>query len=153
MNVLAFFTNNGFPGTGLNTTIKIREVESGVVIADWESMIEIGDGWYKYDFVYDYTKEYVATIDGSDILSDSERFIYAAKDNSSHDIANVVWNSQINDYQIPGSFGEIIKRTSDDLKRALGLLHENIYIDTPVYDDFNNLISARVRIYSTNTSV
>jgi len=153
MNVLAFFTNNGFPGTGLNTTIKIREVESGVVIADWESMIEIGDGWYKYDFVYDYTKEYVATIDGSDVLSDSERFIYAAKDNSSHDIANVVWNSQINDYQIPGSFGEIIKRTSDDLKRALGLLHENIYIDTPVYDDFNNLISARVRIYSTNTSV
>lgn len=26
-----------------------------------------------------------------------------------------------------GSFGEIIKNTSDDLKRALGLMHENFY--------------------------
>ena len=153
MNVLAFFTNNGFPGTGLTATIKIREVDSGTIIADWEEMIEIGDGWYKYDFPYNYTKEYVATIDGSDVLSDSERFLYAAKDNSLHDAASVVWNAQVDDYQEPGSFGEIQKSSSNDLKRALGLMHENIYIDTPVYDDFNNLISARVRIYSTNTSV
>ena len=37
----------------------------------------------------------------------------------------------------------------DDLKRVLGLMHENIYIDNPVYDEDNNLISSRVRIYST----
>jgi len=52
-----------------------------------------------------------------------------------------------------GSFGEIIKNTSDDLKRALGLMHENFYIDNPIYDENNNLVSARVRIYSVNTSV
>lgn len=151
--LLAFLTNNGIPGTGLNVTIKIREVESGTVIADWEVMTEIGDGWYKYDFPYNYTKEYVATIDGSDILSDSERFVYAAKDNSLHDTASVVWNAQVDDYQQPGSFGEIQKVSSNDLKRALGLMHENIYIDNPVYDEWYNLISARVRIYSVNTSV
>lgn len=52
-----------------------------------------------------------------------------------------------------GSVGEIIKNTSDDLKRALGLMHENFYIDNPIYDENNNLASARVRIYSVNTSV
>jgi len=98
MNVLAFLTNNGLPGTGLDVTIKIREVETGDIIADWEPMIELGDGWYKYDFPYNYTKEYVATIDGSDVLSDSERYVYAAKDNSNHDVANIVWNAQVNDY-------------------------------------------------------
>jgi hypothetical protein len=40
-----------------------------------------------------------------------------------------------------------------DLKRTLGLLHENIFIDLPVYDEHNNLVSARVRIYSNPVSV
>ena len=40
-----------------------------------------------------------------------------------------------------------------DLKRVLGLLHENIYIDNPIYDENNNLISSRVRIYSDSASV
>ncbi len=40
-----------------------------------------------------------------------------------------------------------------DMKRALGLMHENIFIDTPSYDGDNNLVSARVRIYSDSASV
>lgn len=40
-----------------------------------------------------------------------------------------------------------------DVKRALGLLHENIYIDNTTYDAHNNLISGRVRIYSDAASV
>lgn len=42
---------------------------------------------------------------------------------------------------------------SDDLKRVLGLVHENLFIDLPTYDDANNLIGARLRIYSTPSSV
>ncbi len=42
---------------------------------------------------------------------------------------------------------------SDDLKRILGLVHENVYIDLPGYDNDNNLISARLRIYSDSISV
>jgi hypothetical protein len=38
-------------------------------------------------------------------------------------------------------------------KRLLGLLHENISIDEPVYDEHGNLESARVRIYSNPGSV
>lgn len=42
---------------------------------------------------------------------------------------------------------------STDLKRILGLVHENIFIDLPSYDDDSNLISARLRIYSSPSSV
>lgn len=40
-----------------------------------------------------------------------------------------------------------------DIKRLLGLHHENMYLDTPVYDVYNNLTSARMRIYSNADSV
>jgi hypothetical protein len=153
MNIFAFFTSGGLPAPGLVTTVKIIEAETGAVITNWEEMTEISDGWYKYDFPYDYKKEYVAICDGGTTLSDSERYVYSGKDNSLHEVKNIVWDAQVSDFQEPGSFGEIVKQTSDNLKRALGLIHENIYIDTPVYDEFNNLISARVRIYSNNTSV
>ncbi len=42
---------------------------------------------------------------------------------------------------------------SNDLKRVLGLVHENIFIDLPNYDSDNNLISARLRIYSSEIDV
>ena len=42
---------------------------------------------------------------------------------------------------------------SQDIKRLLGLTHENIFIDNPVYDSDCNLTSARVRIYSDPASV
>ena len=41
---------------------------------------------------------------------------------------------------------------SDDLGKVLGLVHQNIFIDKPIYDD-ENLISARLRIYSDSGSV
>jgi hypothetical protein len=46
-----------------------------------------------------------------------------------------------------------ISLLSDDLKRTLGLMHENIFIDQPTYDSDGNLIGARVRIYSVAGSV
>ena len=45
------------------------------------------------------------------------------------------------------------------VRKTLGLVHHNMYIDEPVYDDTGNMISARVRIYDdaanvgTNTGV
>lgn len=43
--------------------------------------------------------------------------------------------------------------TSDDVKRILGMVHENVYIDQPSYDTNKNLTSARLRIYSVAGSV
>lgn len=40
-----------------------------------------------------------------------------------------------------------------DIKRLLGLTHENIFIDQPAYDSHGNMTSARLRIYSDPASV
>jgi len=37
--------------------------------------------------------------------------------------------------------------------RTLGLVHHNIYIDNPVYDEHGNMVTSRVRIYSNASSV
>lgn len=39
------------------------------------------------------------------------------------------------------------------IRRALGLIHENIFIDETVYNSDNNLISARVRTYENASDV
>jgi len=68
-------------------------------------------------------------------------------------IADAVWDEQSSGHTASGSFGDILNTSSADLKRILGLMHENIYIDQPSYDSDNNLTSARVRIYSVAGSV
>jgi len=42
---------------------------------------------------------------------------------------------------------------SDEHKRILGLVHENIYIDQTTFDADCNLIAARIRIYDTAANV
>ena len=41
----------------------------------------------------------------------------------------------------------------DIVRRTLGLVHHNIYIDETVFDDSGNMTSARIRIYSDAASV
>lgn len=41
----------------------------------------------------------------------------------------------------------------EDMKRVLGLNHENVYIDQATYDSDGNMDSARLRIYSKSSSV
>jgi hypothetical protein len=77
------------------------------------------------------------------VTSNATLYAYTDADN----IFSVANFSVINDEEVSQS------NVSSDLKRALGLMHENIYIDLPVYDSDNNLVSARVRIYSQASSV
>ena len=46
-----------------------------------------------------------------------------------------------------------IEKYDEKLDRLLGLMHENTYIDKPVYDKYDNLTQARMRIYSDSASV
>ena len=69
------------------------------------------------------------------------------------DIASAVWSEPTSGYSDSTRFGGLIVQLSNDLKRLLGLTHENIFIDNPVYDSDGNLTSARVRIYSNPASV
>lgn len=40
-----------------------------------------------------------------------------------------------------------------DITKLLGLNHENVYMDEPVWDSDDNLISLRIRLYSDSASV
>ena len=68
---------------------------------------------------------------------------------SPSDVAEAVWDELYDNHNKTKSFGYLMNMVQDDIKRTLGLMHENIHIDLPNYDDDNNLIGARVRIYST----
>jgi hypothetical protein len=39
------------------------------------------------------------------------------------------------------------------VRKTLGLVHHNMYIDNPTYDEHGNMISARVRIYDSAANV
>jgi len=154
MYITSFFTKNGSPKEGLLPLIKIIDVDTNIVIINNEQMIEIGSGWYKYNFTtFDSSKDYVIVCDGTSVLSNNERYMYGGNDIISDDISDIIWNSNVSNHQIHSSFGELLKDTNDKLKRTLGLLHENIYIDSTIYDTNGNLTSARVRIYSNAGSV
>lgn len=64
--ITTYFTDNsGNPATGLTPTIRIRDVADGSLVVTDASMIEVGDGGYKYVFVdYDSTHEYQIRCDG-----------------------------------------------------------------------------------------
>jgi hypothetical protein len=68
-------------------------------------------------------------------------------------IAQAVWSENPSGYSGINNFGGLMREMSEDLKRLLGLTHENIFIDNPTYDADGNLTAARVRIYSNPASV
>ncbi len=153
MQVLAFFTDVGVPKTGLTPTVRIRDISDNTLVIDSTSS-EVGDGWYKYEFTqYDSTKEYAIRFDGGPTLSNTDRYTSGTNDSFAEDITDSILEEQINEHLVPGSLGYAINEINNDLKRVLGLMHENIFIDQTVYDEYGNMQSARVRIYSTSSSV
>jgi len=81
MYITAFFTNKGVPATGLTATIRIRDVSDNSLIITDDSMIEVGDGWYKYDFTtYDATKDYAIRCDGGSTLEGNDRYTYGGNE-------------------------------------------------------------------------
>jgi hypothetical protein len=135
MYIVSFFTESGVPKTGLSATIKAREIPSGTIVINNEAMVEIGDGFYYYNYTnYDYTKDYAIVSDGSGTLANTERYQAAGNENYVEDIDSVITANAM-------------------LKRMVGLMHENMLIDTPVYDDDENLVSARVRIFPTKVDL
>ncbi len=58
-----------------------------------------------------------------------------------------------------GKMGDIVVDSADlstvyeIVRRTLGLVHHNVYIDETGFDDAGNMTSARIRIYSNSTDV
>jgi len=70
-------------------------------------------------------------------------------------IAAKVWGELLTNYNTTGTAGKVLKDTltevndmRSEVKRILGLVHENFYIDLPTFDSNNNMTSARIRTYS-----
>jgi len=78
MWVLAYFTQDGQPVTGLSPTTLIKDVDTGLDVITGAAMGDIGDGFYRYDFsTHDPNKNYAVTCD-SITLSGVERYTYAS---------------------------------------------------------------------------
>jgi hypothetical protein len=116
MLITSFFTKNSIPKTGLTPTIRIWEVDetSQTLIIAGGSMVEVGDGFYKYDFVlYDPDKDYVFRSDGG-IPQLDERYQYGASEyarlevETIQKIADQVWDEDASTHTIPGSTGALL---------------------------------------------
>jgi len=120
----AYFSENGIPKEELNPLISIYNVTDGTLVVDDEPMIEVAKGFYKYEYTeIKRGKEYTSICDSVSLLG-NERY----------------------------AVGQV-ESTHFDIKRLLGLIHENMYIDCPVYDKDGNLKEARIRTYSDKDSV
>ena len=80
MILIAFFSDQGIPKTGLTPAITVWE-EDATVIVNAEAMTEIAGGFYKYDFaVYDEAVNYCISADGGATLQDNDRYVLATND-------------------------------------------------------------------------
>jgi hypothetical protein len=102
MNILSYFTNSGVPETGLSPTIRIRNVSTGGLVVTDESMTEVGDGFYNYDFTgYDALIGYSIRSDGGVSLADAERYSYAGNESYFDDVAEATWTAELSAYFAP----------------------------------------------------
>ena len=114
MQVLAFFTNSGVPATGLSPTVRIRDISDNSLLVTDAAASEIGDGWYKYNFTtYDSREEYAIRFDGGATLENTDRYTSGTNDSFIDDIVNGVWDSELADHTIPGTYGYELATKAD----------------------------------------
>jgi len=78
MIILAYFSENGIPKTGLSPVLYIYDLSDDSLVIDGEAMSEVAQGGYKYDFVaFDGTKDYYIICDSVTLIG-SERYLYGS---------------------------------------------------------------------------
>lgn len=138
MLITTFFTDQGIPKAGLTPVINIVDADAITTIVSSDAMIEIGSGWYKYEFVaFNENKNYVIKCDGgSELWNDSERYTYAVNekngllDNQLNIIEDTntkvgtipadVWSVDKTTITTPDSIGEYILKKVLNLARFIG---------------------------------
>ena len=111
----AFFTVSGVPTTGLAPTITIWELSPDVIVIVAGALIEVGSGWYRYNFTtYDYTKSYVFTVDGGASLNGCERYKIGGYDSFVEDISFEVWEEPGASHLTLGTTGFILNSIKSD---------------------------------------
>lgn len=84
MWITAYFSNKSIPATGLSPTLTALDVSDDSVDLNGVTMIEISNGFYKYDFTsYDLKKDYIFISDGGNTLSNTDRYVTSSNNLSS----------------------------------------------------------------------
>jgi len=95
--IVAFFTTDGAPATGLSPTVRIRRTDTGALVETDTAMTELGDGGYARSFVPSPSLEYAIRADkGSG--NDFERYVYGYLSGAEADpsaIADAVWDEAL----------------------------------------------------------
>lgn len=80
MNIIAFFTENGIPKTGLSPTIDAWTLD-GTQVVTAQAMTEVAGGFYYYDFTtYDEEEDYCIRADGTASLTGEDRYVYSSNE-------------------------------------------------------------------------
>lgn len=152
MHFIAYFQERGVPKTGLTPTITIRRVETGSLEVNAGTMLEVGEGWYRYDFVgYDLTWHYSAIADGGAGLENVDRYVPITNHNDPYDrltfgllgmekvsVTAAVWDEIIRGYhENPESAGELLERPNIKMR-----------CDLPEYADIDALDPNRIGMTS-----
>ena len=117
--MIAYFQrSNGVPYTGLSPTIRIWEVSpagADTLVINGGAMVEVGDGFYKYNFTsYDYTKTYATRMDAGNVPQiGTGQYAVAINSSFYQDIVDGAWNEPIVDHLDPGSTGEALDNASN----------------------------------------
>jgi len=151
MYIIAFYTDDGAPKTGLSPTIRIRKVSDNSLLVTDAAMAELGDGWYKYDYgAYDEELDYAVRCDAGSSLTTADRYKYAGNESFIDDI-----NTKLSNEHGYGSWGfaDGTAGINAKLDRILGLTQENYYVDNTVFNSGGMMTSSRIRTYSNPASI
>lgn len=89
MWILAFFSDDGELALGLSPIANVRDVSDGSLVVSSGTMLETGDGFYRYDFTaYDSTKDYTILCDAV-TLSDMDRYVYSSTGEYNDSLNNI----------------------------------------------------------------
>lgn len=118
--ITVHFTSNGIPQPGIMPTIDIYELgalptDPVVHTVAASPLYEIGGGWYRYDFAtYDFSKNYVFTIDGGMTLVDCDRYKYGGNESYIEDITSSVMDEPVLNHTTTGSLADTIVKIKAD---------------------------------------
>ncbi len=80
MNIIAFFTEQGIPKTGLSPTVDVWTVDGSQVVTA-QAMTEVAGGFYYYDFTtYDEDEDYCMRADGTATLTGADRYVFSTNE-------------------------------------------------------------------------
>ncbi len=150
--ITVFFTSTGIPSTSLSPTIRIRRIDTDVLVITDAAMSNVGDGFYKYDFTtYDDTLEYVIRADGTVTLDDVDRYKFNGSTEANIEITLRDTEEIQSKLPTDNIMGSAVLTSKDDEIDAIKLVTDAISIPT-VLDIVNGVFDELVATHTTSDS-